>query len=219
MLITFTSKYVKACKGQLQNTVYSEHSHVILYYLLQISDGQSLSFQTLLDWWSSRNMDTGSRLILVLDTNQSYLWVSPIRRVYDEYVAIQTCKYVKATDPESSDVARVGSFTKDFVDYNQGEELEQNWNDKKRSVTALYQVSRCWTDFTFHLPTPGEITDHWDSSFPRLLKPLLKAVNFGGVGNPCCCVGCVMRCLKRKKMKWLPPKELNTGHRFKLVRS
>lgn len=184
-----------------------------------LTDGQSLSFQTLLDWWSSRNMDTGSRLILVLDTNQSYLWVSPIRRVYDEYVAIQTCKYVKATDPESSDVARVGSFTKDFVDYNQGEELEQNWNDKKRSVTALYQVSRCWTDFTFHLPTPEEITDHWDSSFPRLLKPLLKAVNFGGVGNPCCCVGCVMRCLKRKKMKWLPPKELNTGHRFKLVRS
>ena len=142
-----------------------------------------------------------------------------MRRVYDDYVGIQTCKYAKLSDPESGEGGRVGAFTKDFVSYNQGEQLELPWNDKARSVRALYQVSRSWTDFTFHLPTPEEIVDHWDTSFPRLLRPLVKAVNFGGVGNPCFCVACVMRCLKRKKMKWLPPKELNTGHSFKLVRS
>lgn len=164
-------------------------------------------------------MDIGFRFILVLDTNQFYLWVFFIRRVYDEYVVIQICKYVKATDLEFFDVVRVGSFIKDFVDYNQGEELEQNWNDKKRSVIALYQVLRCWTDFIFYFFIFEEIIDYWDSSFFRLFKSLLKAVNFGGVGNFCCCVGCVMRCLKRKKMKWLFFKEFNIGYRFKLVRS
>lgn len=154
-----------------------------------------------------------------MDTDSSYMWLPSVKRVSEDFVAIQTCKYSKPADPESSEVAKVGRFTKDFVKYNQGEELELNWSDKERRVCALYQVSRSWTDFTFHLPTKEEINDHWDISFPKLLKPLVRAVNFGGVGNPCFCVGCVMRCLKRKKMKWLPPKELNTGHSFKLIRS
>ncbi|XP_048742005.2 transmembrane protein 168-like isoform X2 [Ostrea edulis] len=184
-----------------------------------LTDGRSLSFLTLLDWWSNKNTHSGSRLILIMDTDSSYMWLPSVKRVSEDFVAIQTCKYSKPADPESSEVAKVGRFTKDFVKYNQGEELELNWSDKERRVCALYQVSRSWTDFTFHLPTKEEINDHWDISFPKLLKPLVRAVNFGGVGNPCFCVGCVMRCLKRKKMKWLPPKELNTGHSFKLIRS
>ncbi|XP_061178952.1 transmembrane protein 168-like [Saccostrea echinata] len=183
-----------------------------------LTDGRSLSLQTLLDWWSSKRRDSGARLILIMDTENSYLWLTPVKRIYEEYVAIQTCRYNKAKDPES-ELAKVGHFTEDYVSYSLGEDLAQNWSDKERNVRAFYQVSRRWTDFTFHLPTTEEINNHWDTSFPKLLKPLVRAVNFGGVGNPCFCVGCVMRCLKRKKMKWLPPKELNTGHSFKLVRS
>lgn len=147
------------------------------------------------------------------------MWAKDIQRVWEEYVAIQTCTFQKSKDIEFGNRAQVGSFTQDWVHFNSEAEIFPGWSSKERTVHAVYKVSKCWTDFTFHLPTVEEIYNHWDSSFPRCMKPLIKAVNIGGTGSLCFCCQCLTRCLKRKRMKWLPPKQIDTGHGFRLVRS
>lgn len=184
-----------------------------------LSDNRGLKLETLLEWWASKNSGTGSRLILVLDTTHSYMWAKDVQRVWGEYVAIQTCIFQKSSDPEHGNRAQVGIFTQDWVHYNEEADIYPGWSDKERTVMAVYKVSKCWTDFTFHLPTVEDIHNHWDSSFPKCMKPLVKAVNIGGAGSLCFCCQCVTRCLKRKRMKWLPPKQVDTGHGFKLIRS
>lgn len=184
-----------------------------------LSDNRSLKLETLLEWWAVKNGGNGSRLILVLDTTHSYMWAKQVNKVYEEYVAIQTCTFQKPKDIEFGNRGQVGSFTQDWVHFNSEAEIFPGWSSKERTVHAVYKVSQCWTDFTFHLPTVDEIYNHWDSSFPRCMKPLIKAVNIGGSGSLCFCCQCVTKCLKRKRMKWLPPKQIDTGHGFKLVRS
>ncbi|XP_050412930.2 transmembrane protein 168 [Patella vulgata] len=198
----------------------------ILYYSGEVYEtgewaltgNDTLKLDTILEWWTNKNAGSGSRLLLVLDTPYSYIWTKTIRYISHEFVAIQTCRYSKPSDPESG-TQTIGTFTKDWVCYNLGEELEQEWSKKDRNVRALYSVSKCWTDFTFHLPTTSDFEQHWDSNFPRITKPLIKAVNFPSAGSVCCCCDCIFRCLKRKQMKWLPPKHVDTGHGFKLVHS
>lgn len=184
-----------------------------------LSGSGTLKLATLLDWWSCKNVNLGSRLILVLDTEQSWRWVQEVARVDGEYVAIQTCRYQVNTDPEFGDKSNIGMFTDDWVTYNLSEDVDPPWSDKKRAVRAVYKVSKDWTDFTFHLPTPEDIEEHWDGNFPKVTKPLIKGVNFFGTGDVCCCLDVVRKCVKRHRMKWLPPKSTDTGHGYKLVRS
>ncbi|XP_052096356.1 transmembrane protein 168-like [Mytilus californianus] len=184
-----------------------------------LSDNSGLKLETLLEWWASKNSGCGTRLILILDTTHSYMWAKDVQRVWGEYVAIQTCTFQKSKDIEFGNCAQVGTFTQDYVHFNAEAEIFPGWSAKERTVKAVYKVSKCWTDFTFHLPTVDEIYNHWDSSFPRCMKPLIKAVNIGGTGSLCFCCHCLTRCLKRKRMKWLPPKQIDTGHGFKLIRS
>ncbi|XP_076080744.1 transmembrane protein 168-like [Mytilus galloprovincialis] len=184
-----------------------------------LSDNSGLKLETLLEWWASKNSGLGTRLILILDTTHSYMWAKDVQRVWGEYVAIQTCTFQKPKDIEFGNCAQVGTFTQDYVHFNAEAEIFPGWSAKERTVKAVYKVSKCWTDFTFHLPTVDEIYNHWDSSFPRCMKPLIKAVNIGGTGSLCFCCQCLTRCLKRKRMKWLPPKQIDTGHGFKLIRS
>ena len=183
------------------------------------SDNQNLKLDTLLEWWVAKNSDSGSRLILVLDSQYSWNWAKPVSQVTDAYVAIQTCKFTRPPDPEFGEKKFVGTFTDDWVQYNQDGELEPNWSDKERVVRAVYKVSRIWTDFSFHLPTKEDIEDHWDVNFPKFTKPLVKGVNIVGNRSLCCCCEGVSSCCKRYRMKWLPPKTSDTGHGFKLIRS
>ncbi|KAL3852470.1 hypothetical protein ACJMK2_016103 [Sinanodonta woodiana] len=184
-----------------------------------LADNGNLKLDTLLDWWSQKNAQSGSRLILILDTLHSHVWTQDISYIKDEFVAIQTCKFTKTPDPEFGDSVQVGSFTNDWVHFNIDGEIKPAWSEKERIVRALYRVSKNWTDFTFYLPTPEDIEKHWDDNFPKLTKPLIKAVNFFRTGNLFCCFDCLFKCLKRKRMKWLSPKSFDTGHGFKLVRS
>lgn len=183
------------------------------------ADNTNLKLDTLLDWWSAKNADSGTRLILVLDTSHSHVWAKNITYIKNEYVAIQTFKLHRSVDIEAVDGSTIGKFTQDWVHYNMAAEIDPDWSDKERTVRALYRVSTCWTDFTFHYPTPEDIAQHWDGNFPKLTKPLIKAVNFMGTGSVCCCCDCMTKCLKRTQMGWFPPKEVDTGHGFKLIRS
>ncbi|XP_041347586.1 transmembrane protein 168-like [Gigantopelta aegis] len=184
-----------------------------------LTDNKCLTIKTLLDWWTVKNGGTGARLILVLDSSSSFKWTRSIRKHENDFVAIQTCHYKKTPDPEFGNKNSVGSFTDDWVRYNLGVDINPPWTSKDRTVSALYAVSKCWTDFRFHLPSNDDIADYWDSSFPRLVKPLIKVVNLPSIGMLFCCCDSVMRCLRRKQMSWIPPKEIDTGHGFKLVRS
>ncbi|XP_033746705.1 transmembrane protein 168-like [Pecten maximus] len=189
-----------------------------------LADNKNLKLDTLLEWWSEKNLDSGARLILVLDSLHSYHWAKEVRYIRDDFVAIQTCRYkFRQEDLEQGEKPPAGSFSQDWVHYNMDAAIEQDWLDKERTTRAIYGVSKRWTDFTFHMPTERDIADHCDSSFPKLVKPLVQVVNYRGVPchgvSLCFCCDVVIRCMKRKRMRWLPPKEVDTKHGFKLVQS
>ena len=195
-----------------------DHAAVLITFS-DFTDNKSLNIKTLLDWWAAKNGGTGARLILVLDSSFSRMWTKSVRKLENDFVAIQTCFYKKTPDPEFGNKISTGLFTDEWVRYNVAGDIDPPWSSKDRPVLALYAVSKCWTDFRFHLPTNEDIAAYWDSSFPRMLKPLIKVVNLPSIGMLFCCCDSVMRCLRRKQMSWIPPKEVDTGHGFKLVRS
>lgn len=189
-----------------------------------IEDNKNLKLDTLLEWWTEKNDGSGARLILVLDSLHSYHWAKDVRYIRDDFVAVQTCRYkFRQEDLEQGEKPPAGSFSQDWVHYNMDASLELDWLDKERTTHAIYGVSRPWTDFTFHMPTERDIADHCDSSFPKLVKPLVQVVNYRGIPcqgvSLCFCCDVVFRCMKRKRMRWLPPKEIDTMHGFKLVQS
>ncbi len=186
-----------------------------------------LSFDSLMEYWREYHSQSGARLILILDTNQSHPWTRQVRSLSEDYVAIQTCKLnnYTADDLEDGPKVTVGHFTSEWVEYNcrygnqATSENAGNWLEKDRPVKAIFGTSRCWTDFTFHLPNTQDMELHWDVNFPKITKPLIKVTNFPKIGDLCfCCYGFI-RCLRRKRMMWLPPLELHTGHGFSLVRN
>jgi hypothetical protein len=171
----------------------------------------------MLEWWHEADEYSGARIILVLDTEHSYRWIRRIRQLHLDIVGLQTCLLSSQIDPEN--ISHLGDFTSQWVDYNSGNLGGNNFHNKGQSLRAAYAVSRLWTDFTFHMPTEQDINQRWSANFPRITKPLIKVTNFPKVGSMCCCCDCVLRCLKRKRMLWLPPLECDTGHGFKLIRS
>lgn len=140
-------------------------------------------------------------------------------RITEDFVAVQTLRTCMPRDPEEGGVMKIGEFTTDWVIYNCSLDPDINWRHPDRNHRAVYGVSRCWADFTFHLPTEQDIETHWDSNFPKFTKPLIKMTNYIQMGSMCCCFDCVIRCLRRKRLLWLPPTELDTGHGFKFIRS
>ena len=174
-----------------------------------------MTLDTLLEWWHEVDCHSGARLILVLDTEKSFKWLAGVRQLQKDIIGIQTCM-LSNLDPE--DTSQLGDFTIEWIDYNSGNMSGVRFHSKERSLRAVYAVSKSWTDFVFHLPTEQDINQHWSMNFPRITIPLIKVTNFPRAGSMCCC-DCVVRCLKRKRMLWLPPLECDTGHGFRLIRS
>jgi hypothetical protein len=168
--------------------------------------------------WDSSIASSGSRLILVLDTDSSHRWIREIRKLRNHHVALQTCQIRRITgDIEEGTKIGIGSFTTEWVDFNEGKDSEVDVHSKDRPIKMMYSVSKSWMEFTFHLPTADDIVSHWNSSFPKFTRPLIKVTNFPK-SWPCCflCMGLVS-CLRRWRMTWFPPAEFNTGHGYKLV--
>ncbi|KAL8563500.1 hypothetical protein ACOMHN_066167 [Nucella lapillus] len=186
------------------------------------SDNKRLTMDTLLEWWDTKNASSGARLILVLDSTNTYVWAQAAKRLHNVFCAVQTCRYIRRPEAELEDGSGpigVGSFTQAYMQYNTGQEVSLDWTGKRRPLRAIYTTSRNWSDFTFHQPTREDYRQYWDSNFPRITRPLLRALNIPGVGSLFCCCACLGRWLRRMQMVCLPPREIDTGHGFKLVKS
>ncbi|KAK7102271.1 transmembrane protein 168-like [Littorina saxatilis] len=188
------------------------------------SDNKRLTLDTLLEWWETKNGASGARLILILDSMHSYVWAQDAKRVRDIFFSVQSCRYIRrpVAVPElegGSGLVSVGAFTRAYMQYNTGQEVSVDWTGKQRPLRAIYSVSRGWTDFVFHLPTRDDYQQYWDSNFPRFTRPLLKALNIPGISSLFCCCTCFWRWLRRVQFACLPPREVDTGHGFKLVKS
>ncbi|KAK3796721.1 hypothetical protein RRG08_037485 [Elysia crispata] len=210
-----------------------------------LSDNKSLTLTMLLSWWQEQDKNSGSRLILVLDTENSFKWAHTAASVRDNFLAIQTCRYISR--PESAEAGErcwVGSFTQAYVLFNNShhqmrdreavgtkaplteqEIIGLDWSSRNRPVRALYKVSRSWSNFSFHRPGPREVGEYWRATFPRIMSPLLRCLNLpestaGTLGGPIPCLGCsgcVSRWLRWLQMSWLPPRQLDTGHGLQLI--
>ncbi|XP_044836534.1 transmembrane protein 168 isoform X2 [Mauremys mutica] len=196
---------------------YSGHSHGTGEWAL--AGGDALRLDTLLEWWREKNGSFCSRLIIVLDCENSQPWVKEVRKVNDLYIAVQGAEFARVVDIEEADPPQLGDFTREWVEYNCNPDNSISWSEKGRAVKAVYGVSKRWSDYTLHLPTGSDIAKHWMMYFPRVTYPLVHLANwFCGLNLFWVCKAC-FRCLKRLKMNWFLPTVLDTGQGFKLVKS
>lgn len=183
------------------------------------SGGDVLRLDTLLEWWREKNGSFCSRLIIVLDGENSTPWVKEVRKINDQYIAVQGAEMSKTVDIEEADPPQLGDFTKDWVEYNCNSNSNICWTEKGRTVKAVYGVSKRWSDYTLHLPTGSDVAKHWMLHFPRITYPVVHLANWlCGLNLFWICKTC-FRCLKRLKMSWFLPTVLDTGQGFKLVKS
>nr|XP_046248990.1 transmembrane protein 168 [Scatophagus argus] len=196
---------------------YSGHSHRSGEWAL--AGGDTLRLDQILEWWREKNSNFCSRLILVLDCDNSLPWVKEVRRVEGLYVAIQGATLARVTDVEQQDPPQLGDFTSQWVEYNCNSNSNIRWGERPRAVYAAYGISKHWSDYTLHLPTESDVTNHWRMYFPRMTYPVVQLALWCGGLNLLWLCGACLRCLKRVKLNWFPPAILDTGQGFKLVRS
>ncbi|XP_043943258.1 transmembrane protein 168-like [Protopterus annectens] len=196
---------------------YSGHSHSSGEWAL--AGGDTLRLETVLDWWMEKNSSFCSRLLIVLDCEHPMSWVKEVRKVSNQYIAVQGAEMAKFVDVEETDPPQLGDFTKEWVEYNCNPDHNISWSEKGRTVRAVYGVSKCWSDYSLHLPTESDVAKHWVTYFPRVTYPVVHLANWcGGLNLFWMCKVC-FKCFRRFKMSWFPPAVLDTGHGFKLVRS
>ncbi|MEQ2164571.1 hypothetical protein GOODEAATRI_007975 [Goodea atripinnis] len=176
--------------------------------------------QKLLEMWKEKNAGHGSRLIIVLDTENSLPWVKDVRRVEGVYLAVQGAELPPSRlDPEFGGVPLLGDFTSEWVEFNCNPASETQWTEKGRAVTAMYGVSKCWSDYTLHLPTGSDVAKHWKTHFPKATYPLIHLSNWCCGLNLFWLCTVFLRCFRRCKLAWFPPAVLDTGQGIKLVHS
>ncbi|XP_068458256.1 transmembrane protein 168-like [Clinocottus analis] len=199
---------------------YSGHSHRSGEWAL--AGGTTLHLDQILAWWKERNGSFCSRLIFVLDCDNSSAWLNGVKKVEGLYVAAQGATLARGTDVEQQDPPRLGDFTTQWVDYNCNPSSNVQWSERGRAVMAAYAVSKHWSDYALHLPTESDVTNYWSAFFPRMTSPLVQVLAGGWLSdslNGLGLGGSVLRYLKRLKLNWYPPATLDTGQGFKLVRS
>eukprot|EP00064_Thunnus_orientalis_P010312 superscaffoldBa00001388_g10338 len=196
---------------------YSGHTHRSGEWAL--AGGDTLRLDQILEWWREKNGSFCSRLILVLDCDDSLPWVKEVKKVEGVHVAVQGATLARVTDVEQQDPPQLGDFTSQWVEYNCNSNSRIQWSERGRAVSASYGISKHWSDYTLHLPTGSDVTNHWSMYFPRMTYPVVQmALWCGGLNLLWLCSAC-LRCLRRVKLNWFPPAILDTGQGFKLVRS
>lgn len=196
---------------------YSGHTHRSGEWAL--SGGDTLRLNQILDWWREKNGSFCSRLILVLDCDNSLQWTKEIRKVEGVYAAVQGATLARVTDMEVEDPPQLGDFTSQWVEYNCKSNSDIRWSERGRGVSAHYGLSKHWSDYTLHLPTGSDVTNHWSIYFPRMTYPVVQLALWCSGLNLLWFCGVCLRCVKRIKLNWFPPAILDTGQGFKLVRS
>ncbi|XP_075998009.1 transmembrane protein 168-like [Genypterus blacodes] len=196
---------------------YSGHTHRSGEWAL--AGGDVLRLEQILDWWREKNIGSCSRLILVLDCDNSLPWVEGIKKAEGVYVAVQGAVLERGADVEQQDPPQHGDFTAQWVEYNCNPNSATQWSERSRGVSAAYGISKHWSDYTLHLPSGSDVTNHWRMYFPRVTYPVVHLALWCGSLNLLWLCSVCLRCLKRVKLNWFPPAILDTGQGFKLVRS
>lgn len=196
---------------------YSGHTHRTGEWAL--SGGDTLRLDQILDWWREKNGSFCSRLILVLDCENSLQWTKEVRKMEGVYAAVQGATLARVTDMEVEDPPQLGDFTSQWVEYNCKSNSDIRWSERGRAVSAHYGLSKHWSDYTLHLPTGSDVTNHWSMYFPRMTYPVVQLALWCSGLNLLWFCGVCLRCVKRIKLNWFPPAILDTGQGFKLVRS
>ncbi|XP_071810397.1 transmembrane protein 168-like [Asterias amurensis] len=196
-------------------------SYVVFYCGDVDSDGKweltggKFKFENMQRLWNNCNTEGfQSRLILIQDAKHSEDWLEKIANDGNNRIAMQTCKLSQSVDPETGVVARVGDFTRDWIEFNSSTYNSINWKEREKKVKAVYKVSPPWSDNEFRVPSEEDIRD-FATKFPKILTCLiifhLNATRFKG--KSC------FSFLERLKMSWFPLPSVDTGHGFKLVKS
>lgn len=199
---------------------YSGHTHRSGEWAL--SGGDTLRLEQIVDWWREKNGGFCSRLILVLDCENALPWVREVQRMEGAYVAVQGATLSRAADisgQDAQDVPQLGDFTSQWVEYNCNLNSDIRWSERGRAVSAIYGLSKQWGDYSLHLPTGNDVTNHWGAYFPRITYPVVQLALWCSQLDVLWLCGVCLRCLKRLKLNWFPPAVLDTGQGFKLVRS
>ncbi|XP_069565275.1 transmembrane protein 168-A [Brachyistius frenatus] len=185
-----------------------------------LAEGDSLHLAQLLELWKEKNAGHCSRLILVLDTENSLPWVKDVRRAEGIYLAVQGAELSAAgADPEAGDAPLLGDFTSEWVEFNCNPASDTQWSERGRTVTAAYGVSKRWSDYTLHLPTGSDVAKHWKTHFPKAIYPMVHLSNWCCGLNLFWFCGMCLRCFRRCQLAWFPPAVLDTGQGIKLVHS
>ncbi|AWP08055.1 putative transmembrane protein 168-like [Scophthalmus maximus] len=197
---------------------YSGHTHRSGEWAL--AGGDTLRLDHIVDWWREKNGSVCSRLILVLDCDDSLPWVREVRKVEGpSYVAVQGATLARVTDVELQDPPQLGDFTSQWVEYNCNLNSGIQWSERGRAVSAAYGISKHWSDYSLHLPSDSDVANHWGMYYPRVTYPVVQLALWCGSMNLLWICSACLRCLKRVKLNWFPPAVLDTGQGFKLVRS
>ncbi|KAI1883469.1 hypothetical protein AGOR_G00231760 [Albula goreensis] len=203
------------------------HDTYLVYYSghsfrtgdLALAGGDTLRLDEVLDWWREKNGGFCSRLILVLDTENSMPWVKAVRGVDELFVAVQGAELNRSLADSEAPPPQLGDFTSEWVEFNCNPDSDVQWSEKGRSIRAAYGISKRWSDYTLHLPTGSDVTKHWKTYFPKVTYPLVYLANWCGGLNLFWVCGVFLRCFRRFKLTWFPPTILDTGQGFKLVKS
>ncbi|GAA6101276.1 transmembrane protein 168 [Tachysurus ichikawai] len=196
---------------------YSGHTHSTGEWAL--IGGEVLHLSEIVQMWREKNDGYSSRLIVVLDTENSLPWVKDVRKVEGVYVAVQGATLVNSMDIELQNLPQIGHFTAEWVEFNCNLDSSVRWAELDRTVKATYGVSRQWGDYKLHLPTGSDVNKHWRLNFPRWTYPVVQLAHWSvsldlfWICSMCMCF------LRRLKLRWFPPTVLDTGQGFKLVRS
>ncbi|XP_067292071.1 transmembrane protein 168 [Pseudorasbora parva] len=197
---------------------YSGHTHRSGEWAL--AGGEVLRLDEIVQLWREKNAGSCSRLIIILDTDNSLPWVKEVQKIEGLYVAVQGAVLsTDLRDLEIQDTPQLGDFTCQWVDFNCNPDSIVRWSDRGRSVRAAYGISRLWSDYKLHLPTESDVTRHWRLYFPRLTYPVVQLAHWCGGLNLFWVCGYCVRLLRRIKLTWFPPAVLDTGQGFKLVKS
>ncbi|KAL0968582.1 hypothetical protein UPYG_G00268840 [Umbra pygmaea] len=196
---------------------YSGHTHRSGEWAL--AGGDTLQLDHILQWWKEKNIYCCSRLVLVLDTENSLPWVKDVRMVEGHYVAVQGAQLARTTDVELQDTPQLGDFTSQWVEYNCNPNSDIQWSERGRTVTAVYGISKHWSDYTLQMPTGTDAKKYWRMNFPKMTYPVIDLALESSKPKLFWLCSIFVRLLKRIKLNWFPPAILDTGHGFKLVKS
>ncbi|CAF98411.1 unnamed protein product [Tetraodon nigroviridis] len=140
---------------------YSGHTHRSGEWAL--AGGDTLRLDQILEWWREKNSSFCSRLILVLDCENSLPWANHIRNAEGVYAAVQGAALAKAKDVE--DPPQLGDFTAQWVEYNCNPNSAIQWCERGRDgfcrlrhLQALERLRAAPADREVISPTTGGCT-------------------------------------------------------------